>query len=187
MVVDNKDATNGNGEVSSPPEIITSDIDTSDWLTYRNEELGFSFKYPSGLGELEEVIISGDSGLKFTLSTKNKPSSIVFSGITSDYSVPRGGSFSDSQGYEIDSKGQYNFIFVGEKLIPFTVKEVIEAPIGNVVIVNQLRMENSLVSPGRNNIGALVNLEDGRFRGLSVWSNSEEELIYEILRTLSSN
>ena len=47
MVVDNKDDTNGNGEVSSPPEIITSDIDTSDWLTYRNEELGFEFRYPN--------------------------------------------------------------------------------------------------------------------------------------------
>ena len=30
------------------PIVITSDIDTSDWKTYRNEELGFSFRYPEG-------------------------------------------------------------------------------------------------------------------------------------------
>ena len=28
------------------PKVITSDIDTSNWKTYRNEELGFELKYP---------------------------------------------------------------------------------------------------------------------------------------------
>ncbi len=34
------------GETQLRPKVITSDIDTSDWKTYRNEEFGLEFKYP---------------------------------------------------------------------------------------------------------------------------------------------
>jgi len=36
------------GDNSNDSEVITSDIDTSDWQTYRNEELGLEFSYPEG-------------------------------------------------------------------------------------------------------------------------------------------
>src|SRR3989339_655335 len=33
--------------INTEPEIITSDVDTSNWEIYRNEEYGFEVKYPS--------------------------------------------------------------------------------------------------------------------------------------------
>jgi len=35
------------------PIVITSNMNTSNWQTYRNEELGFGFKYPREWGEAE--------------------------------------------------------------------------------------------------------------------------------------
>ncbi len=44
----NNQPTNTNEQPldNQEPEVITSDIDTSNWQSYRNEELGFEFKYP---------------------------------------------------------------------------------------------------------------------------------------------
>lgn len=37
-------------------EVIESNIDTSNWKTYRNEEYGFQVKYPEGWGNLNESV-----------------------------------------------------------------------------------------------------------------------------------
>jgi hypothetical protein len=50
-------------------------------------------------------------------------------------------------------------------------------------------LESSLLSPGRNNIGALVNLNGSDFKGLSVIKNSEyglnDDIFYAILKSIN--
>jgi len=53
--------TNQNTQGIQEPEVITSDIDTSDWQTYKNEELGFEFRYP----KTWEYIVEESGQIKF--------------------------------------------------------------------------------------------------------------------------
>ena len=50
------DAEENKGEVE---ELQIEDIDTSNWKTYRNEEMGVKFKYPKSWGELKEYVSIG--------------------------------------------------------------------------------------------------------------------------------
>lgn len=55
--------TNSSAEVDSSTEVST-EVDTSDWVSYENEEYGFSFEYPedSGLEILTEGRPANDPG-----------------------------------------------------------------------------------------------------------------------------
>ncbi|MBU1998195.1 MAG: hypothetical protein KKE64_01725 [Candidatus Omnitrophica bacterium] len=48
------------GEGDNGGDTTTGEIDTSDWLTYRNEEYGFEMKYPEDL-----QVVSGENIVKF--------------------------------------------------------------------------------------------------------------------------
>jgi len=50
VVTEIKDTTEEQGE----PEVLVSDLDTSNWHVYENEELGFSLKYPDDWKYVQE-------------------------------------------------------------------------------------------------------------------------------------
>ena len=51
-----KDNTVATSEPRTPADIsVPSDIDTSDWKVYRNEEYGFEVKYPENLFDFREI------------------------------------------------------------------------------------------------------------------------------------
>ncbi|PIY95654.1 MAG: hypothetical protein COY66_06225 [Candidatus Kerfeldbacteria bacterium CG_4_10_14_0_8_um_filter_42_10] len=64
-------------------------IDTSDWETFTNMELGFSFKYPSSFGSVASGEISdGETGKKFGGSFTMGAIELTFGGASSDYYYP---------------------------------------------------------------------------------------------------
>ena len=62
----NKAVTPENGVVQN------GEIDTSDWQTYRNEELGFEFRYPQEWGEVRQSNILGQLRIASPESSFNK-------------------------------------------------------------------------------------------------------------------
>ena len=53
-----------------------SEVDTSGWLTYTNEEYGFSFRYPSDWGEIKETSnFDGYNGLALLFSNRENATS----------------------------------------------------------------------------------------------------------------
>ncbi len=75
--------------ISNQTTNSSDQIDTSDWLTYTNEEYGFSFKYPNSLEISSDL---NETGYLFALNVANKEkdpvmgrgSSIIFIGVPSD-------------------------------------------------------------------------------------------------------
>ncbi len=52
-------SVNANANENTNTE-VSSDVDTSDWLTYTNDEYGFSFKYPSSISNDKSYILTSN-------------------------------------------------------------------------------------------------------------------------------
>ncbi len=84
-VVTNRNVGPANGNTGANENVNVSEIDSSDWLTYTNEEYGYSVKYPKdwiyfnniGDQELEYIQEKDPSFIRFT-NIKNKKSQNSF-------------------------------------------------------------------------------------------------------------
>jgi len=109
-----------------PLSFPNNTIDISDWETYRNNEINFSFSCPKESVLNSSIIGAPYPGIADALGKNfsgyiKLPSGfeILFGGVTKDYSYPRGGSIYDFSGYE-EKNGDY---FLGSawgrmKIIP---------------------------------------------------------------------
>lgn len=67
------------------------EIDTSDWLTYTNEEYGLTFQYPTNWNVKQEWLEKGSEGEKYNIFLQNQAKeSILFFLTTKDFASEEG-------------------------------------------------------------------------------------------------
>ncbi len=157
-------------------------------LNFFNPELGLSFKYPIKSGKIDFQIRGGETGKEFWGSVSDRIFS--FSGLTFDYTASRGGGFHDTQGY-YESKGKYYFKFVGTEKFLIEPLKIIYAKSGDKILIVD---DNSFVdfrntdgpslSPGKNSLGALINLKNKEFSGVAFYAKMPLKDFEEILKTV---
>ncbi|MDX9893788.1 MAG: hypothetical protein RB292_05295 [Patescibacteria group bacterium] len=107
------------------PSTTTEEIDTSDWLTYRNEEVGFEIRYPSDVSINMNKELSFDTGEKRYISLKSKINSFSMSLVatTPDYVEDAGeGCCFYFSGLPISSFDNYNFL---KFFSPFNIENIV--------------------------------------------------------------
>lgn len=162
-------------------------------LTFKNDELGFSFFYPAWFGEVSLDIRNGETGKLFYGSFENV--SLEFGGTTKDFSEGREGWPTDYNGEAIEKMTFYDD--AGLKEFPMKEKQIKTLSVqGGEAII--LRGKGDAV-PGNwffeGTFGALIRLNNKQFQGLAFHSgetnyhqNDENDLSIDefesVLKTL---
>lgn len=150
---------------------VTTAIDTSDWLTYENEEYGFSFKYPAEYGEVTVTVSSGTEGSKLRGSF-SATDAIIFGGDTKDYSFPSEAGFLDTYGYGKDDDGYFMYLPVAaEEHSIQLIKKVPRTDADGIILTTT--MYNIGVS------GAIFNLPENIYPGIGFMLRNQDQVSQE--------
>lgn len=176
--------------------------ENSKWITYRNDELGFSFEYPQEYGDFSVDIIPGDRGKIFrggfqefsNVWEDNKYFTI--GGNTIDFVADRSIFFLDFIYYSKDSDKFFDYKATGKKYQLDPAKTMFidgqKAIIVDSKSYHHDRASELLVGPGFNG-GALINLPNNNreFKGLAIWNSDINKLsqkkFEEIVSTFKFN
>ncbi len=151
-----------NGSVGSEVVLnrnrVSVQNDISDWQTYRNEEFGFEFKYPSDF-QLEDSSAEKLSGNDVFLEIKkdNNTRFIIAKNFAGDY-VGVGSAFNKLLGIDINKNG-VNIINESNNPL-FHVFNALSATSTITVENSQLRVKGIIVSNGTDNVGIRSNYAD---------------------------
>ncbi len=157
-------------------KIEMSDVDN--WITFKIEKLGMEFEYPEILGEAEY-----NQGTNYhILSFSNKDYSFSLSGVTKDFSAPRGATNRDMTGFEKDNNKYYiNYIYRKIKIVP---KKVIN---NNIILLDCMSYEEKCEFMGptaalsSGSLGVVINIpEQEKYTGLfsSIGENSIPKKVF---------
>jgi hypothetical protein len=164
--------------------------------TFTSEKYNFSFEYPVELGEFSLVASNEQADTGFRLiGTFSNAEYLNVGGVSNDYSAPMGGTPFSTQGYEA-SQGEspYVFKFISDLTIPLWPAKVIDAPIGDILLVDKCSRDKQVNVVGyvkddnddlvpcqglgwineENKFGALINLDNDEFSGVMILNNNPE-------------
>ena len=183
----------------------STEFTIEDWQTVQVKGLGLELKIPpklSKVGNLKEEVIPGEQGTQFCVKFAEKTAFLVGTvfagggacyvepfglGTTSvDYSQGRGAGFTDLQGYEVKDRKYFAKLNLDKTFeIPLNLAEEITNSSGVKILKikgkdNEQGQPGPIPgTPGNGKVGALINLNNPKYKGVTVELTLSEDLTKE--------
>lgn len=144
------------------------------WDEYINAEVGVMFSYPyTGGNQGRWGVASGETGRKWsaTIGLPEYGASITLSAKTADYSAPKGGQVTPTEGFIEKDEAYYPLRRGVPKKTPFVPDDVWQSADGSPILVKIAKRDDYDFTADfpEPSIQAIMNLDGGAFAGIGVW------------------